>query len=63
MLREFTFNEESTESYIETIDECSMMIMESFNQEDEQHLLLSDLRDEPTSFYVQELQSTYVSPT
>ena len=58
-MREFTFNEESTESYIETIDECSMM--ESFDQEDEQHLL-SDLRDEPTSFYFQELQSTYVSP-
>jgi hypothetical protein len=57
ILREFTFNEEPTESYIETIDECSMM--DSLNNEDDQNIL-SDLRDEPTSFYFQELQSTYV---
>lgn len=35
-------------------------MLDSFNEEDDQHIL-SDLRDEPTSFYVQELQSTYVS--
>jgi len=58
MLREFSFNEDSTESYIETINECS--IMDSSNNEDDQHIL-SDLRDEPTSFYCQELQSTYVN--
>jgi hypothetical protein len=33
--------------------------MDSLNNEDDQHIL-SDLRDEPTSFYFQELQSTYV---
>ncbi|CAF1390088.1 unnamed protein product [Adineta ricciae] len=58
-LREFTFNEEPTVSYIETIDECS--IVDSLNIEDD-HNLVSDLRDEPTSFYCQELQSTYTCP-
>jgi hypothetical protein len=33
--------------------------MDSLNDEDDQNIL-SDLRDEPTSFYFQELQSTYV---
>ncbi len=58
ILREFTFNEESTESYIETIDECS--IIDSLNNEDDQNIL-SDLRDEPTSFDFQQSQSTYVN--
>ncbi|UJR09344.1 hypothetical protein I4U23_013587 [Adineta vaga] len=60
ILRDFTFNEEPTVSYIETIDECS--IVDSINMEDDHNLLLSDLRDEPTSFYGQELQSTYTCP-
>jgi hypothetical protein len=34
-------------------------MMDSLNNEDDQNIL-SDLRDEPTSFYFQELQSTYV---
>jgi len=34
-------------------------MMDSLNNEDDQNIL-SDLRDEPTSFYFQELHSTYV---
>ncbi|CAF3972737.1 unnamed protein product [Adineta steineri] len=59
ILREFTFNEESTESYIETIDECSMF--DNLSNEDDQNIL-SDLRDEGASFHYQDLQSTYVGP-
>jgi hypothetical protein len=63
MLREFSFNEDFTESYVETIDECS--IMDSSN--DDQYIsneiinsALSELRDDPSNFYFQELQSAHV---
>lgn len=58
-LREFTFNEEPTVSYIETIDECSI-VDDSVDDNDDDPNILSDLRDEPTSFHFHELQSTYV---
>lgn len=47
---------EFTNSYIETIDECSMI--DSFHQDDDQYIL----HDEPTRIYNHELQSTYGNP-
>lgn len=56
-LREFTFNEDPTESYVETIDECSIMDedIEMFDQTCE------ELRDDQSNFYFQELQSAHVN--
>jgi len=70
-LREFSFNEDSTESYIETIDECSIIdhsMMSVDDDDDDQQMSnemysngLSELRDDPTNFYFQELQSAHVN--
>ncbi len=61
-LREFSFNENSTESYIETIDECSII---DSSLMDDQHISnsnngLSEFRDDPSNYYFQELQSAHV---
>lgn len=58
-LRNFSFNEDPTVSYIETIDECSLVDNSLDNQEmyiDE----LSELRNDPSTFCFQELQSAHV---
>jgi len=69
-LREFSFNEDSTESYIETIDECSILdssLMSLDNNNDQQISNeifsngLSELRDDISNFYFQELQSAHVN--
>ncbi len=69
-LREFSFNEDSTESYIETIDECSILdssLMSLDNNNDQQMSNeifsngLSELRDDISNFYFQELQSAHVN--
>lgn len=69
-LREFTFNEDSTESYIETIDECSIIdsSLLSLNDDNEEQISnemysngCSELRDDPSNFYFQELQSAHVN--
>ncbi|CAF3392312.1 unnamed protein product [Rotaria sp. Silwood1] len=70
VLREFSFNEDSTQSYIETIDECSIMDSVLMNSLDNHEILdevrvndLSEIRDDPSTFYFQELQSAHTFPT
>lgn len=70
-LREFSFNEDPTESYIDTIDECSIIdsSLISAEEDDEQQQMsnemyshtLSELRDDQSNFYFQELQSAHVN--
>ncbi|CAF4276045.1 unnamed protein product [Rotaria sp. Silwood2] len=69
-LREFSFNEDSTESYIETIDECSIIDSLLMNSFDNHETLdeacnndLSEVRDDPSTFCFQELQSAHTFPT
>ncbi len=68
ILREFSFNEDSTESYIETIDECSIIDSSLMSIDDHQHISneiysngISELRDDPSNFYFQESQSAHVN--
>lgn len=70
ILREFSFNEESTESYIETIDECSVIDSSLLSLDDDQQQqipnelfsnICSELRDDQSHFYFQELQSAHVN--
>ena len=69
-LREFSFNEESTDSYIDTIDECSMMDSSLMSSQEDPAMSnemfshgCSELRDDPSQFYFQELQSAHVYAT
>ncbi|CAF1454477.1 unnamed protein product [Rotaria sordida] len=69
-LREFSFNEDPTESYIETIDECSIIDSVLMNSLDNNEILdeicsndLSEVRNDPSTFYFQELQSALTFPT
>ncbi|CAF0780062.1 unnamed protein product [Rotaria sordida] len=69
-LREFSFNEDPTESYIETIDECSIIDSVLMNSLDNHEILdeicgndLSEVRDDPSTFYFQEFQSAHTFPT
>ncbi|UJR36803.1 hypothetical protein I4U23_029517 [Adineta vaga] len=69
-LREFSFNEDITESYVETIDECSVLdssLMDFDNVQETMNEIcnndLSEIRDDPSQFYFQELQSAYTFPT
>ena len=70
-LRQFSFNEDTTESYIETIDECSILdrslTSAADDIEENAHDLfsngLSELRDDPSQFYFDELQSAHVTPS
>ena len=61
-LREFSFNEDPSESYIETIDECSIG-EHSLNNNNAQifDYTCSELRDDRSNFYFQELQSAHVN--
>jgi len=64
-LREFSFNEDLTDSFIETIDECSIMDISNDNDQQISNEIfsngLSELRDDPSNFYFQELQSAHVN--
>jgi hypothetical protein len=67
ILREFSFNEDLTESYIETIDECSIIDSSLISSNDDYGNSneifsngLSELRDDPSHFYFQELPSAHV---
>ncbi|CAF3721693.1 unnamed protein product [Rotaria socialis] len=70
-LRRFSFNEDVTESYIETVDECSIMNSSFMNTIDNAEIInddiyfdeLSEPRDDPLTFHFQELQSTHTAPT
>ncbi|CAF1681472.1 unnamed protein product [Rotaria magnacalcarata] len=70
-LRRFAFNEDATESYIETVDECSIMNSSFMNTIDNAEIIndglyfdeLSEPRDDPLTFHFQELQSTHTAPT
>jgi hypothetical protein len=68
ILREFSFNEDTTHSYIDTIDECSIVDSSLLNVND--HIPVfndrfshdySELRDDRSQFYCHELQSAHVS--
>ncbi|CAF0921323.1 unnamed protein product [Adineta ricciae] len=70
ILREFSFNENCTASYIETIDECSVLdrslmdVSDDYDAENEVFSNgLSELRDDPFQFCFQELQSAHTCPT
>ena len=70
-LREFSFNEDSTNSYIDTIDECSIidssLLMSPENETTVHHDQIShgfsELRDDRSQFYFHELQSAHVKTT
>lgn len=68
-LREFSFNEDSTHSYIDTIDECSIIDSSLLSSPNDHEMSsneifshgYSELREDPASFYFQELLSAHVN--
>ncbi|CAF0991705.1 unnamed protein product [Adineta steineri] len=69
-LREFSFNEDSTESYIETINECSVIDSSLISLNDGQDIPneifsndFSEVRDDISNYYFQELRSAHTFPT
>ncbi|CAF3579999.1 unnamed protein product [Adineta steineri] len=69
-LREFSFNEDSTESYIETINECSVIDSSLISLNDGHDIPneifnndFSEVRDDISNYYFQELRSAHTFPT